>query len=196
MRDTNEIKIMAEPQMDQNVCRFIVDRTVHNGLVNCKNEKTAKGSPLLEALFALGGIREVMVAGGAITIAKRNETEWHILGKEIGRVIRETISSGQPLIDEASLNKDQPSNPELRAKVQTVFDEEINPGLESHGGSADVIDAKGNTVFITMSGGCQGCASATQTLRYGIERILHERVPEIEEIIDITDHSAGVNPYY
>ncbi|MEZ5360434.1 MAG: NifU family protein [Candidatus Zixiibacteriota bacterium] len=195
MGDANNIQIMAEPQMDPNVCRFIVDRPVYNGLVTCKNEKMAEGSPLMEGLFAISGIREVMVAGSTVTIAKKSTLEWHQIGKEIGTVIREKITAGGKLIDEESLNKDLPVNPELKAQVQEVFDEEINPGLASHGGSAEVIDAKGNTVFITLSGGCQGCASASQTLRYGIERILRERIPTIEEVIDVTDHSAGINPY-
>lgn len=195
MGDAKDIQIMAEPQMDPNVCRFIVDRPVHNGLVTCKNKDMAEGSPLLEGLFAIDGIREVMVAGSTVTIAKKNELEWHQIGKDIGSVIREKLNAGGKLIDEESLNKDLPVNPELKAKAQDVFNEEINPGIASHGGSAEVIDAKGNTLFITLSGGCQGCASASQTLKYGIERILRERIPEIEEVIDVTDHSAGVNPY-
>ena len=37
---------------------------------------------------------------------------------------------------------------------------------------------------------------AAMTLRQGIERILREAIPEIVEIVDITDHQSGENPYY
>ena len=37
---------------------------------------------------------------------------------------------------------------------------------------------------------------AAATLRQGIERILREAIPEIVEIVDITDHQSGENPYY
>jgi Fe-S cluster biogenesis protein NfuA len=48
-----------------------------------------------------------------------------------------------------------------------------------------------------MSGGCQGCAASTATLKQGIERILREHFgQDINEIIDVTDHGSGDNPYY
>ena len=31
--DTKDIQITAEPQMDANVCRFVVDRPVYDGLI-------------------------------------------------------------------------------------------------------------------------------------------------------------------
>jgi Fe/S biogenesis protein NfuA len=37
---------------------------------------------------------------------------------------------------------------------------------------------------------------AAMTLRAGIERILKEAIPELAEIVDVTDHAAGENPYY
>ena len=37
---------------------------------------------------------------------------------------------------------------------------------------------------------------ASVTLRQGIERALRSAVPDIGEIIDVTDHASGSNPYY
>ena len=34
------------------------------------------------------------------------------------------------------------------------------------------------------------------TLRDGIEEMVKREIPQIEEIIDITDHAMGKNPYY
>jgi Fe/S biogenesis protein NfuA len=50
-------------------------------------------------------------------------------------------------------------------------------------------------VLLRMGGGCQGCGMADVTLRQGIEVLLRERAPEIQGIVDVTDHSAGTNPY-
>jgi Fe/S biogenesis protein NfuA len=60
----------------------------------------------------------------------------------------------------------------------------------------ELADIEGDTLYLRMSGGCQGCAASAATLRQGIERIVREAVPEIQEIVDVTDHSSGVNPYY
>jgi Fe/S biogenesis protein NfuA len=37
---------------------------------------------------------------------------------------------------------------------------------------------------------------AAVTLKQGIERILLEAIPEVTEVVDVTDHAGGDNPYY
>jgi len=64
-----------------------------------------------------------------------------------------------------------------------------------HGGSATLVEIKDNKVYLKLEGGCRGCAMARMTLKQGIERVIKEHVPEIEEVIDVTDHAGGTNPY-
>lgn len=84
----------------------------------------------------------------------------------------------------------------LAERVQNVFDEVINPGIAAHGGYVELVDADEDTIYLRMGGGCQGCAASAATLRMGIERMVREQVPEIQNIVDVTDHTAGTNPYY
>lgn len=81
-------------------------------------------------------------------------------------------------------------------KVQNVIEQQINPAVASHGGYVSLIDVKDNVVFLEMGGGCQGCGQANVTLKQGIEVMIKEAVPEVEEIFDITEHADGKNPYY
>jgi Fe/S biogenesis protein NfuA len=37
---------------------------------------------------------------------------------------------------------------------------------------------------------------AQVTLKQGIERILKESIPELTEVVDVTDHASGADPYY
>ena len=37
---------------------------------------------------------------------------------------------------------------------------------------------------------------STVTLKQGVEVLIKEAVPEIDEILDITEHADGENPYY
>ena len=37
---------------------------------------------------------------------------------------------------------------------------------------------------------------AQVTLSQGIERILRDSLPELTEIVDVTDHASGADPYY
>ena len=34
------------------------------------------------------------------------------------------------------------------------------------------------------------------TLKQGVEVMIKEAVPEVAEVLDITDHEKGTNPYY
>ncbi len=85
----------------------------------------------------------------------------------------------------------------LPVKVQAVLDQAVNPALASHGGYATLVGVEEETkVYVTMGGGCQGCAASAMTLRDGIRTMLMDALPEITDVIDATDHSAGENPFY
>ncbi|MES1922964.1 hypothetical protein MHBO_004496 [Bonamia ostreae] len=81
-------------------------------------------------------------------------------------------------------------------KIEKVLDAEVRPGLKSHGGTVELIDVDNNKLFIKMAGGCQGCSSAQTTVKSGIEKLIKDKFPMIEEVIDLTDHAQGTNPYY
>ncbi len=84
---------------------------------------------------------------------------------------------------------------EAHQKVSDLIESDINPAIAMHGGAIELVDFTPPRIQIRMTGGCQGCASSTATLKNGIEIILKESFPEIEEIDDVTDHTEGENPY-
>lgn len=81
-------------------------------------------------------------------------------------------------------------------QVEQLLKEQINPALAAHGGFAELKGVEGDKVYVTMGGGCQGCAVSAMTLRDGIARSIKEAIPEITDVIDTTDHDSGENPYY
>ena len=81
-------------------------------------------------------------------------------------------------------------------QVEKVLDEQIRPALASHGGGIEVVDFDNNKLFVKLSGGCQGCSSSKATLKDGVEKLLVQKFPEmINELVDLTDHASGENPY-
>jgi Fe/S biogenesis protein NfuA len=81
-------------------------------------------------------------------------------------------------------------------KVRQLLDQQVNPAIAAHGGYASVVKVEDDKAYITMGGGCQGCAMSAMTLRQGIESAILSAIPEISEVVDTTDHSVGENPYY
>jgi Fe/S biogenesis protein NfuA len=81
-------------------------------------------------------------------------------------------------------------------RVLHVLDEQVNPAIAAHGGRADLVAVEEPVAYLHLSGGCQGCGMAAATLRQGIEAMIFEAVPEVTEVVDVTDHASGTNPYY
>jgi Fe/S biogenesis protein NfuA len=84
----------------------------------------------------------------------------------------------------------------VAARVQEVLDRQINPSVAAHGGFVDLLEVRGGAAYVQLGGGCQGCAQVDVTLRQGIEVAIKAAVPQIVEVVDITDHAAGTNPYF
>jgi Fe/S biogenesis protein NfuA len=81
-------------------------------------------------------------------------------------------------------------------RVMQVIDQQVNPAIAMHGGSAELVAVEDSTAYVRLGGGCVGCGMATVTLSQGIEVAITEAVPEIDNVIDVTDHASGTNPYY
>jgi Fe/S biogenesis protein NfuA len=85
---------------------------------------------------------------------------------------------------------------DLAQRVHEVIEKQINPAVAAHGGMITLMDIRNNAVYVQLGGGCQGCGMANVTLKEGIVRMIKEAVPEVQEVVDVTDHASGENPYY
>lgn len=84
----------------------------------------------------------------------------------------------------------------IAEKITQVLEKQINPSIASHGGNVTLVAEEDGVVYLQLGGGCQGCGMASVTLKQGIETALRESIPEITEVVDVTDHQGGENPYY
>jgi Fe-S cluster biogenesis protein NfuA len=194
-----DIRITAEP-IDGSRCKFLVSVPVHAGGVRrFASAAEATGSPLAAAIFAIPAaeVAEIIVSGNLVTVAKRGATPWQALGKAVGQAIRSALGSGAPAVaprpEPAGVGAGDDA---LYERVADLFEQQVNPMVARHGGRVELIDVQDSVVMLRMSGGCQGCGMADVTLRQGIEGMLQQQLPEIKGVVDITDHTAGANPYF
>lgn len=91
------------------------------------------------------------------------------------------------------VNEDSP----MEDRINYILYSEINPGLAAHGGEVKLIQlTEDNVAILQFGGGCQGCAAVDVTLKQGVERTIIERIPEIQAVRDVTDHTDTTNAYY
>ena len=70
---------------------------------------------------------------------------------------------------------------DLKTQVGRVI-EMVRPYMQSHGGDVSLVDVKGKTAYVRLSGNCNGCSMSSVTLRNTVEETLAEHVPEIEKV--------------
>ncbi|MFM9960528.1 MAG: NifU family protein [Planctomycetaceae bacterium] len=192
---TADIKITADPASNAS-CSFTIDRPVYlDSSFYFANRERAIGSPLAERLFGIPTVSSVLISHNRIVVNKTGRDEWPMTARQIGAAIREHIASGLPPVAE-ELRASLPPADVIRQRVQEVIDTRINPSVAAHGGRVGLIGVQGNSIFLQLGGGCQGCGQANVTLKQGIEVEIRAAVPEVGDILDTTDHAAGRNPYY
>jgi Fe-S cluster biogenesis protein NfuA len=194
------ISIRAETSLvDPDTCKFTVNRTLHpGGPFLFSNKARASGSPLGERLFDLAGVANVLIADNVVTICKASTASWLGLKAAIGMAIRAQLHTGLPAVLEMRVQTDTQgrSDAELTTAVQDLLDKEVNRSIANHGGKISIVEVCQGTLYIAMSGGCQGCASSHVTLRQGFEVMLKQVAPDIDAIVDTTNHAAGQQPFY
>jgi Fe-S cluster biogenesis protein NfuA len=59
----------------------------------------------------------------------------------------------------------------------------VRPALQADGGDTEVVDvtAEGRLI-LRLIGACGGCPMSPQTLKQGIERVIHRDVPDITAV--------------
>jgi NifU-like protein len=60
--------------------------------------------------------------------------------------------------------------------IRTSLERDVKPLLERDGGSCELVDVDGNTVYVRLAGHCAGCAFSTLTLTEVIEKKLRQTV--------------------
>lgn len=185
-----QIRAEVDPR-DIHICRFTVDRPVYSGKATFNSAEEAKETDLARRVFQVPGVSAVELDGYTVVVTQAGTEDWRQIGKRVGSAIR-THFNPPPEISDA----DRLALEEVRARVQQVLDEMINPGVASHGGFIELLDVQDDNVYIRMGGGCQGCGAADMTLKQGVERLIRENVPQVREVFDTTDHAMGQNPFY
>ena len=86
---------------------------------------------------------------------------------------------------EPEAGPDDGDAPQIDLEVLNSTLEYIRPALQADGGDLILLGADGPKVTLQLVGACGGCPMSTMTLTAGIERILRDRVPGVEEVVAI-----------
>jgi len=192
---TTRRRIQAQASgSDPHVMGFVLDAPVQAGR-SARFDAPDAGAPLSCTLFSIAGIRHVEVSETTIWVRKEDGAGWAVLKPAIAAAIRQVLDEAKAPLGEASADPSDPDAALLHA-VEELLERQVNPSVAAHGGHIAADRVADGIVYLRMSGGCQGCAASSATLREGVERMLRAALPQIREIVDVTDHAAGSTPFY
>ncbi len=69
----------------------------------------------------------------------------------------------------------------LKEKVELVL-EKVRAGLKSEGGDIELVDVKGNIVYVKLKGSCSTCPMSTLTMKNWVESSIKKELPEIVSV--------------
>jgi probable FeS assembly SUF system protein SufT len=152
------ITIRAETLLaDPDTCKFTVSQTVYPvGPFFFDSKERAAGSPLVERLFALAGVANVLVTDNVVTVGKQPSTPWSELKSAIGTAIRTQLLTGVPTILDTPDNRSftgvltstrnrRPGKHEVRVELKRDCVTSIIPSGEK------LTLAQGDTVVVTQA---------------------------------------------
>lgn len=174
--------------------------------VEFENKAAAKGySPLAEALFDFPFVTKVFIAVNFITVAKTDNVPWDFITMELREFIREWISfEKEVLIAMPSQIQHETSTDESDSEAQghqvaskkanfepsplddaiiDLLDQYVRPAVANDGGAIDFLGFEDGKVTVMLKGSCAGCPSSTATLKGGIENLLKQHLPEVNEVV-------------
>ena len=75
---------------------------------------------------------------------------------------------------------------EVIEKIKQVL-AEAEPYVAGHGGSITFVDWEAETgrVLVSLQGTCEHCSLSQVTLKFGLERMLKQHLPEVQEVVPV-----------
>jgi len=71
----------------------------------------------------------------------------------------------------------------MKAEVEKVI-KEIQPNLRAEGGDIELVDVtEDGIVKVKLKGACAGCPLSMITIKFGVERYLKARVPQVKKVV-------------
>lgn len=150
-------------------------------------------SPLAEALFEFPFVKGVFIASNFITITKNESISWDFVTMELREFVKNWLADGKDVLiqmpapkqavteDNKPVKNYEPS--EYDDAIRALLDEYVRPAVENDGGAIDFVGFEAGTVTVALRGACSGCPSSTATLKGGIENLLKQHLPEVQEVV-------------
>jgi Fe-S cluster biogenesis protein NfuA len=190
------VTVYAEITPNPSTMKFVANKYIlpSGESANFTTQAQTKGySPLAEELFKFPFVDGVFLAANFVTVTKTDNVSWDFITMQLREFIRDWISDCKEILLQSQEvivadSSDTIPLPELEAseyddKITALLDQYVRPAVENDGGAIDYVGYDAGNVVVKMKGSCAGCPSSTATLKGGIETLLKQHLPNVQEVV-------------
>ena len=190
------VTVYSEITPNPSTMKFVANKYIlpSGESANFTSQAQTKGySPLAEELFKFPFVDGVFLAANFVTVTKTDNVSWDFITMQLRDFIREWIAnckeillkSQDPIIedDESSIEVPKLEESQYDEKITALLDQYVRPAVENDGGAIDYVGYDEGKVIVKMKGSCAGCPSSTATLKGGIETLLKQHLPNVQEVV-------------
>ncbi len=166
--------------------QFVVNAEILSfGKKSYSSSKECDGDPMAEALFNMGGIKNIYVMQNFITVTKSEDEDWSPLKDRVWKAIDRTVSIYSS-DESAKIEIDVENFPALSEAdklqaVEMVLDRSIRANLARDGGGVELKGISGDEVSIQYQGACTSCSTSSKgTLKYIQEQLKQQLHPSLK----------------
>lgn len=184
------INVYAESTPNPEAMKFVVNKyLLEEGSVEYTNVDQTGNCPLAKQLFSFSGINSVFINSNFVTLTKASDLDWYELIPIIRTFIKTFIEGGEPVftgpteqVADARIERTKTASA-VETKIIEALEEYVRPAVEQDGGAIHFKSFEEGVVTVVMKGSCSGCPSSSVTLKGGIERLLKQLIPEVNEVV-------------
>lgn len=179
-----------ETTSDPDVVRWVVRGDLVRGpaVIRSISEEGSLPAQWEDAL-AFGDLTEIVVADGELLVRVRDQSLWPTLAPRLQQSLAAFFSDGHDI----HLHSGGRSDEELAEAVIELLAGPLATYVASHGGHIELASVNDAVVTVRLSGACQGCPAAAETLKEGIENQLRAQYPEIVSVRAVEGKSRAEN---
>ncbi|MEN8185887.1 MAG: NifU family protein [Bacteroidota bacterium] len=173
------LKLKIETTPNPNTQKFVTNKLLTSQTIVVKSTEEAKNIPLALELFEYPFVKEVFISENYISITKDETLEWFEMQNEIGEFLEKYLQSEKQIISKNNGSKHvnlsiEEKDDNTSKQIVSILDKYIKPAVARDGGNIqfESYDQESKVVNVTLQGACNGCPSATVTLKNGVEAAL------------------------
>ncbi len=190
--------VYAEMTPNPATMKFVADRSIVNGdfIAEYLHWTDVKGTSLLaEKLYTFPFVKSLFFAGNFVTVTKIDDISWDYVTMELREFVLDFLKHNQfAVLNQPEAKKVEESgeivsaehatpSTEIEFKIIELLDEYVKPAVENDGGAIHFKSFENGKVYLALRGACSGCPSSKLTLKGGIETLLKQHLPEVQEVV-------------